>query len=324
MKRRLTMLLLGSSTAFLMACGGGGGGTATTTVVDPSIPLVPDASLTNPNPTPSDFSWSTSTPNTASTISGIGQTAGTVLEGTDNVITALSTSVVGGASLSVTYDGTTNTATASSPIIEAAGVRTNASEFVGTYEQGSRFERDQFKTSSGASGTAGIVNPFLAGWDYQTFGLWNQQSATNSARGAIGAISVGLGPTAPPTGDAVYEGFAYGYAFESGAVKEVVSNMRAVTNVTDRSIRFSTDSSFTPPIAGQPIFTPSPANDFNLTGTLSYDTDTNQITGSVSSAGGLNGNLTGRFYGPAAEEIGGTFDLGTDVNRFIGGFGGKR
>ena len=64
----------------------------------------------------------------------------------------------------------------------------------------------------------------------------------------------------------------------------------------------------------------------NLTGTLTYSAGSNQFTGAVANSGStLSGTATGRFYGPAAQEIGGTFGLtGAGLSAYGGGFGAHR
>ncbi|MCH9843971.1 MAG: transferrin-binding protein-like solute binding protein, partial [Alphaproteobacteria bacterium] len=77
--------------------------------------------------------------------------------------------------------------------------------------------------------------------------------------------------------------------------------------------------------------------DLNLTGTLSYDDKTNNISGTVTTAGTdldfdvddndgttLSGKADARFYGPAAEELGGTFSLSNDSASYIGWFGTEK
>ena len=59
-----------------------------------------------------------------------------------------------------------------------------------------------------------------------------------------------------------------------------------------------------------------------MTGELTYEAGSNQFTGPVETTGGMTGMASGVFYGPAAEEIGGTFATqGTGVEAYIGGFG---
>jgi len=63
----------------------------------------------------------------------------------------------------------------------------------------------------------------------------------------------------------------------------------------------------------------------DLTGSLSYNAGSNQFTGNVNNTGStLTGTATGRFYGPAAQEIGGTFGLTGSAGYYGGGFGAKK
>jgi hypothetical protein len=66
-----------------------------------------------------------------------------------------------------------------------------------------------------------------------------------------------------------------------------------------------------------------------MSGTLTYAAGTNAFSGVVTAAGagsGLTGNAIGKFYGPTATEIGGTYAIkaGSGLESLIGGFGGKR
>jgi hypothetical protein len=61
----------------------------------------------------------------------------------------------------------------------------------------------------------------------------------------------------------------------------------------------------------------------NIQGTLSYAGGSNDFSGPVSSSA-LTGSARGQFYGPAANEIGGTFGLkGVGVEGYLGAFGAK-
>ena len=62
----------------------------------------------------------------------------------------------------------------------------------------------------------------------------------------------------------------------------------------------------------------------NLTGNFSYPAGTNFFFGTVTSANGMSGSGAGRFYGPAAQEIGGVYNLSGTVGQMIGSFGGKQ
>ncbi|MCH9844423.1 MAG: transferrin-binding protein-like solute binding protein, partial [Alphaproteobacteria bacterium] len=64
----------------------------------------------------------------------------------------------------------------------------------------------------------------------------------------------------------------------------------------------------------------------NFTGTLKYDSADNNLTGTLTSAGDddnaqLSGTADARFYGPAAEELGGTFSMTSHEAGYVGYFG---
>ena len=45
----------------------------------------------------------------------------------------------------------------------------------------------------------------------------------------------------------------------------------------------------------------------------------------LSVSNGMSGNMNGKFYGPALNEVGGTYAVtGSGVGSMVGGFGGKR
>jgi hypothetical protein len=64
----------------------------------------------------------------------------------------------------------------------------------------------------------------------------------------------------------------------------------------------------------------------DLSGGLSWNAGSNGFTGQLQSRNAnVSGPASGLFYGPKAEEIGGTYNLvGGPVSRMVGGFGGKR
>ena len=166
-------------------------------------------------------------------------------------------------------------------------------------------------------------------WDYQNFGVWVTGAGTGS--GTVGAMTAGAataGASVPTVGTFTFTGLTGGrYADAAGNGFFAASNMSATTNFATRSISFATTGSVTTP----DFITITANNNLNMTGTLTYVAGSNQFTGAVTSAGGgvgnaaMTGTASGKFYGPAAQEIGGTFALtGGGVSGYLGGFGGKR
>ena len=70
----------------------------------------------------------------------------------------------------------------------------------------------------------------------------------------------------------------------------------------------------------------SSKQELDLSGSLSWAAGVNNFSGQVQTRdANLNGSASGRFYGPTAQEIGGTYQLGgAGVSRMVGGFGGKQ
>ena len=173
------------------------------------------------------------------------------------------------------------------------------------------------------STTIGILgNPNYYGYQYQTYGAWGAWGniSTNGNAISIGSLTPSSG--IPTSGTAIFAGGANGYLMDAYTYL-VSANMTASVDFAARTVAFSTSSST---ITGKSGGVTSAANWLNLTGNMSYATGKNQMTGSVTSASGMSGSLIANFYGPSANEIGGTFGLTqpTTSNSLVGGFGGKR
>ena len=112
--------------------------------------------------------------------------------------------------------------------------------------------------------------------------------------------------------------------------------MNATADFATLNVAFSTTGS-TRVSDNAPVGTlPTAAPGMDLTGTLTYPAGSNTFTGAVTSANGMSGNATGRFYGPgiaaatatkvagAPPEIGGTFAvMNTAGGAMQGAFGGN-
>ena len=173
------------------------------------------------------------------------------------------------------------------------------------------------------------ASPSTYGWDYQTFGVWTTGGGTGN--GTAGVASVGAetsGSAIPVSGTGSFTGFSGGrYVDSTGADFYVGSNMTATTNFGTRSIAFATTGSST----SADLSTSTSNPNLNTSGTLTYSAGVNQFTGALTSVGGgvsnaaMTGNATGKFYGPTAQEIGGTFAVsGGGTTGYLGAFGGKR
>ena len=163
-------------------------------------------------------------------------------------------------------------------------------------------------------------------FNYQSYGIWTTGAGT--ASGTHGAVSVGApSPVGviPTEGLATYSGSAGGrYVASDGSFFFTSANMVAAANFFTRELTFTTNS--TSQVADIVTGFGSVNNALDMTGTLGLIPGTNQFSGTISTPGGvMTGTAKGRFYGPAAQEIGGTFSvIGTGVEAYVGGFGGNK
>jgi hypothetical protein len=168
-----------------------------------------------------------------------------------------------------------------------------------------------------------MADPILAGWEYQSFGVWTTGAGTGA--GTYGSASAGSPTPAgsiPTSGTAIYVGYAGGrHVAGDGSYFFTLATLQTSANFATRQLGFQTNFTEQTPN----LLTSSLNNNLNMTGTLSYSAGSNQFSGAVSTAGGMTGTAQGRFYGPAAQEIGGTFSVtGPGVQSYGGAFGGVR
>jgi hypothetical protein len=181
-------------------------------------------------------------------------------------------------------------------------------------------------TGSTSTAGGGAIDPIAAGWNYQAFGFWAQLPTPNTW--ISGVISVGAatpGNAVPTTGNATFTGAAAGfYVDPAGAIFGTGASMTANADFSTRSIGFGTSNTILTPFTGGSDI---PNSGLDLSGTLTYSAGTNGFAGTVNTADTtLNGTATGQFYGPNAQEIGGTYGLntGSGLSHMLGAFGGKQ
>jgi hypothetical protein len=182
---------------------------------------------------------------------------------------------------------------------------------------------------SNASGSeqAIFADPYVLGFNHQTFGVWGT-GLVRGATGRVGAISVGnrTSPQAvPTTGSVTYQGVAGGI-YTDGAQYRYAANALFVVDFTNRSINFSTrDQTITDILTNNVI----PISYLTIQGVMTYGQNSNVFSGSLTANGQtplrpLSGSGSGVFYGPNANEIGGTFFLRGSTTTLFGGFGGRQ
>lgn len=170
-----------------------------------------------------------------------------------------------------------------------------------------------------------VANPFKSGWEYQSFGVWNDTHI--GALSTIGANSYGAatsGPAVPTTGSAIFTGTLGGlYVSPTGQGSMAAADLTVNANFNARSLNFSSIGTTT----ARDLTTSTAAPHLNLSGTLTYSPGSNSFTGTLTNASGtMSGTSRGQFYGPAAQELGGVFAIKapSTVETFTGAYGAKR
>jgi hypothetical protein len=188
--------------------------------------------------------------------------------------------------------------------------------------------------SASGGGAAGVLANALGslGWNFQTFGYWLADTSFPSNIAA--SISAGNATPVggiPVSGSITYNGISGGlYVVDpAGALQEHAAVMSAIVDFAAGTINFSTTGTTLRPWNTTAV--PGPASQLDIAGVVTYTAGTNRFTGTVTGPGvtpTISGTVTGVFYGPGAEEIGGTFELiniisSTSLESITGGFGGK-
>ncbi|MEW6563079.1 MAG: hypothetical protein AB1400_07600 [Pseudomonadota bacterium] len=198
-------------------------------------------------------------------------------------------------------------------------------------------------TNTAVSSSVSYVLPYSvtmnpAGYTYQTFGSWNTVNAFGHQEFYFSAGIPTVAATLPVAGTATYTGVAAGSYVNAVTLdpSKTTATMNATADFAARTVAFSTTG--TASLSNNaPVGTAATANaGLNMTGTLTYAAGSNTFTGAVTTANGMSGNATGRFYGPgvavatptkavgAPPEIGGTFAvMAPGVGAMQGAFGGK-
>lgn len=183
------------------------------------------------------------------------------------------------------------------------------------------------------------------GLEYANFGVWNfvpcgpDVTCTPAYVGTFGGGQQDVSPTAsmPATGSATYSGGATGYVVQPSTINS--NNVGQFYGASSLTANFATNA-ITGAITAIQAYSPigsgnsqpylGTINDIGLSGTISGSaySGTAGVTGSAGTAfdiSGATGSLTGAFYGPAAEETAGVFDLsgGTNETTLVGSFGAK-
>ena len=202
----------------------------------------------------------------------------------------------------------------------------------GTYIKFNRVDDTFFSSSGGtysgfesADKTKVLMMAEVNLFEYQSYGIWT--TGIGTASGTYGAVSVGSpSPAAaiPTQGVATYTGSAGGrHVDAAGPVFFATAQMSTSVDFFKRELYFRTSNTSQSPNPVADFYTGN--NTLDMTGTLNIVPGTNQFRGAVTTGNGMTGTATGRFYGAAIQEIGGTFSTtGAGVQSYSGAFGGVK
>ena len=178
-----------------------------------------------------------------------------------------------------------------------------------------------FLIATTASGDefAAFADPAVQGFEHQTFGIW--ANGINAGTGVFGAASVGSVTAAsdiPTSGVATYNGSATGayvdatgtdfftFADFSAQADFGIANSLIVATSNTTAVNVTTGA-----ISGMPSLNFAGAGGANQPFSIN-----------ITNAGPtLAGTLDGQFYGPNAEELGGTFLMTGSAGQYMGSVG---
>lgn len=169
-----------------------------------------------------------------------------------------------------------------------------------------------------------IANPYELGWDYQSFGIWATSIPNHEHIGASNFGAATPASAVPLSGTATFSGKLAGFyvsPFGQGSI--AAADVSVAADFSARSLDISSIGT----TLTRNLHSSVPAPTLNLHGTMTYTPGSSVFSGTLVNAGGtMNGPSSGQFYGPAAEELGGSFALRstTTSEAFVGAYGAKR
>lgn len=172
-----------------------------------------------------------------------------------------------------------------------------------------------------------FADPYVLGFNHQTFGVWGT-GLVAGASGRYGAMSAGNRTNAasvPTAGNVTYRGVAGGI-YTDGAQSRYAADATFLVNFANRTIDFSTSNQTLTSLLTNIT---TPVGFLSINGRMTYSSGSVVFSGPLTANGQtsllpMSGSGSGTFYGPGANEIGGTFFLRGPSTTLVGGFGGKQ
>ena len=292
--KNLTILFLPIA---LVACAGGGSSSSSTSSSAATTPFT---------------SWSNTTVGTPVSFSG-GASSTLAVDGT-----SIQGASDGAATLTLNSSNNFSAISASNSTGSVSFSTTNGDTLQAGFNGNSTIALNKSQTTVGS-----FANPAYLGFEYQTFGAWGAYGNATTPAYAVSVGSPSPGSAIPAMGSLTFTGGSTGYYVDPSKFAYVTNAaMVAVVTFDNRTVAFSTTNTT---VTGSPGGALLSAPALNMTGNLSYAAGTNAMAGTATTTNGMSGNMNGKFYGPALNEVGGTYAVtGSGVGSMVGGFGGKR
>lgn len=178
-----------------------------------------------------------------------------------------------------------------------------------------------------ANGTQIVMHdPAAAGWTYQTFAHYiDPKSGVIHGYQSLGDETKFT--ALPASGTATYNGLTTAYVVKNNdQSRQLTADVKAIVDFSLKGVRFETTNSQYHSLDANGRRVTVKGADYDMKGTAKWENG-NLFLGKVeATAAGLKGNLSGKFFGPSAAEIGGTYGLKKEdgSEHMIGGYGAKR
>lgn len=130
----------------------------------------------------------------------------------------------------------------------------------------------------------------------------------------------------PEKGTATYNGLTTAYVVKGDQSRQLTADVKAIVDFGLKGVRFETANSQFHSLDANGRRVSEADAKYDMKGAAKWENG-NLFLGSVeAAAAGLKGNLSGKFYGAKAAEIGGTYGLKNQdgSEHLIGGYGAKR
>ncbi|ANT63033.1 hypothetical protein AYJ57_21400 (plasmid) [Salipiger sp. CCB-MM3] len=156
------------------------------------------------------------------------------------------------------------------------------------------------------------------GYNYQSYGIWQTGLNGTSGRAAAGSFGAETASSEmPDAGTASYYGESVGQVVTDGVDYATQSDVYVETDFEDVYVSSAGTYAYDP-IEDEYVEGRSDL-DFEAIGSL----DGSGFNAEIADAD-MAGDVAGQFYGPGAEEVGGTFSAVTDDSAYLGSFGASQ